>query len=63
MYESIKAVEIDILIVFNLVFRSNAIYYASYLVLVNNTTLLYFFFFTLIIDCYFLIPAVIAKNL
>ena len=48
IYESIKDLEIKPLIMFGLVF-------------VRKTILLYFFLFFLIIDLYFLIPAVIAQ--
>ena len=48
MYELIKAFEIKILIAFNLLFAS-------------STILSCFFFFFLIIDLYFLSPAIIAQ--
>ena len=48
IYESIKALEIKIFMLFELVFA-------------NNTTLSCFFFFFLIIDLWILIPAVIAQ--
>ena len=50
IYESIQALEIKTLIVFNLVFDS-------------NTILSCFFLFLLIIDLYFLIPAVNSQTL
>ena len=48
IYESIKALEIRISIVFNLSFP-------------NNTILSCFFFFFFIIDLHFLVPAIIAQ--
>ena len=48
IYELIRALEIRTSIVFNLYFP-------------NNTILQWFLFFLLIIDLYFLIPAVILK--